>query len=586
MRSPILALLLVAAASCHAAAPPSSPFDAAEAAAEQRQFLEARDLYREAARSESDPERRAIALARVANIEWRVMRDLAAARATLANAAEPQTLIERSRAEGELAHDWTAAHAFAVRAVAAAKKRDDRRRAMLTEAATLVRPVRDARLERRCVSADSLAPAIATLRAVIERDGPLLGASRLLLDAAIVAGDRATMLQAWQWYYGSVPPGVPADRRGLGLALAKAKFFDEAALVLGDPCAAEPLTDAESRDAVFYAAALRRIRDVADEHYRRVALGENDDRGFGQALDREGEALWQRFGSGDYSREALMKALFARFGAIATFGKTGGVQDIHLGHAVIDTARTVTQYGRSANIRFVALDGMVSNGYSTWASDGAQGDGGWNNAQGIFQVRPMYADGPIGDWRVATDAEVRAERERELADETKRDEARDPLTAPRGTAMRLRLQADDALLAELKAKGLTGDALRSAFLDRVRDDVFNSSILAHEGRHAIDAKEGIKDAAQLEYDAKLSEVAFAPSPRRAVIGGILVNLDASSPHGKANRRIFEGVTAWMKGHAAGIAGLDASKPLLAQLDKLTDDQLRAAFRSLDPLAKE
>jgi hypothetical protein len=41
----------------------------------------------------------------------------------------------------------------------------------------------------------------------------------------------------------------------------------------------------------------------------------------------------------------------------------------------------------------------------------------------------------------------------------------------------------------------------------------------------------------------------------------------------------------MQTHAGEIAQLDPDAPLLPQLDKLTDDQLRAAFRSMDPLAK-
>jgi hypothetical protein len=42
-------------------------------------------------------------------------------------------------------------------------------------------------------------------------------------------------------------------------------------------------------------------------------------------------------------------------------------------------------------------------------------------------------------------------------------------------------------------------------------------------------------------------------------------------------------SAWMRAHA--VAGVDLTKPLMPQLDKLSDEQLRAAFRSLDPYAK-
>lgn len=40
----------------------------------------------------------------------------------------------------------------------------------------------------------------------------------------------------------------------------------------------------------------------------------------------------------------------------------------------------------------------------------------------------------------------------------------------------------------------------------------------------------------------------------------------------------------MRAHPSEIAGYDATKPALPPLDKLTDDQMRAIARSLDPYA--
>ena len=74
-------------------------------------------------------------------------------------------------------------------------------------------------------------------------------------------------------------------------------------------------------------------------------------------------------------------------------------------------------------------------------------------------------------------------------------------------------------------------------------------------------------------------------PRGAITNGILTPILATSPHGRANRRIYKGLVEWMAGHADAITGLDAKAPLLPQLDKLTDDQLKAAMRAMDPLAK-
>jgi hypothetical protein len=57
-------------------------------------------------------------------------------------------------------------------------------------------------------------------------------------------------------------------------------------------------------------------------------------------------------------------------------------------------------------------------------------------------------------------------------------------------------------------------------------------------------------------------------------------------HGEASLLIVQGLVAWMESHADEIEGLDPSRPLLPQLDLLSDEQLRVVARSLDPLAGE
>ena len=54
------------------------------------------------------------------------------------------------------------------------------------------------------------------------------------------------------------------------------------------------------------------------------------------------------------------------------------------------------------------------------------------------------------------------------------------------------------------------------------------------------------------------------------------------PHGMANERIMKGLADWMKMHQAEIKGLDPKRPFLPQFDLLTDEQMRDAFRSMDP----
>jgi hypothetical protein len=260
-----------------------------------------------------------------------------------------------------------------------------------------------------------------------------------------------------------------------------------------------------------------------------------------------------------------------------------------MGHRVVDEAREVTQYGHTAKVRFVALDSMVSNGFESWAWDGRAQHGGWASSDTIVQVRPAFADDAITAWRSITDPHERAESEREIARDTAGDDAKaaaNPAAFLPGLAGRLAEQGREGLAARLRASGLEGDALRIAYLAAYQHAVEESSIYAHEGRHAIDKTLGEKfSTADLEFRAKLSQVAFAPEPR-LTLGSIFdANIGDATPHGQANERVMKGLVAWMGDHAAEIAGLDRARPLLPQFDRLTDEQIRAAFASLDPMRK-
>jgi hypothetical protein len=591
MRRVLLPLLLLAIACKGSSA--LSPFD--EADSMTRKLGRARELYRKAAISDPDPKRRDRAHIRAARIDWHVFQDATSARTTLAKVQDAESALERARMEIHLTHDFKAARAAADRAMQVATKQADNVDAHLLHATATIEEARQARLAGRCPKdVDALRSAMVELRGVIDTIGPQVDPSRLLLNAALMSGDDATALQAWRWYYADVPSAVPASipaRPELGYALAKSKLFEEAELVLRDPCAPAE-ADAATRDLLTYATSLRRVRTLADEHHRAIARGTNDDDKMRKAIEKEAEALWNALSWNGarpkFSLEAAAKEFDRRFGAVVTLGDVDGAANVVVGHRVVDEKRQVEQYGHRAAIRFVQLDGMYAIGYLGWLTRGQTGTGGWNGDDDIVQIRPMYANGPIRRWRRITDSELRAKQEEEIADETRRDLERGKngrLEYFRGLDLRLQRQFADGLRDSLAATGLSGDALRDAFIKRAREIEFASSIWAHEGRHAIDKQVfKIDNDTELEYRAKLSEVAFAPAPR-AGLSAILSILGGSGAHAKANERVLKGVEKWMRANAGAIARIDQTRPLLPQLDLLTDDQLREAFRSLDPLAK-
>jgi hypothetical protein len=111
-------------------------------------------------------------------------------------------------------------------------------------------------------------------------------------------------------------------------------------------------------------------------------------------------------------------------------------------------------------------------------------------------------------------------------------------------------------------------------------------VISHEGRHVIDLRNGITLNTDLEFNAKLAETAFCRYPGIPLGSNVLHPGVGISGHGDANMLIVQGLVAWLDAHADEVNGLDPARPLLPQLDLLSDEQLRAAARSMDPLAGE
>lgn len=87
-------------------------------------------------------------------------------------------------------------------------------------------------------------------------------------------------------------------------------------------------------------------------------------------------------------------------------------------------------------------------------------------------------------------------------------------------------------------------------------------------------------------NAALSQVLFGPSPAACFAGILGPNIGArDNGSGEGNGRIMQGIVAWLEAHADEVKGLDRTRPLLPQFDLLRDQQIRAAFRSMDPLAQ-
>ena len=612
---------------------PSPELREAERASHDGRFKEARPLLQAIVASPSSrPEDRDASAQELARIAWRIDGKPDAARERLEKIAQGARrkvppLLLFSRMERTLGR-FASARMAARRALAGAATDAERRSATIALSSALVEEeARAARLGEGTAYDEEgrqrLTEALGLLSPLVRDEPGLLDPSKTALDAALLLDDGPAALAAWRSYYLAAgaadstllagprsvlserlpgwkgPAAGLADRVAIVEALAGSRFFTEAVILAKDPrVPREARVDRVPRvlDLAAYESFVRDVRGTTDLYYRDVARGTSDPDAWMKKLRRRATRLWKdlswpsgrpRFDERILERSADTE-LGRRFGTAGGAGTTGGTRDLHMGHRVVDEKRVVDQYGRRAEIRFMALDAMVSNGYETWMWDGAGAHGGWGGVGLVVQVRPAYAEGGPWRWQELTDPERRAKALAKMKEETERDReraSRDPYAYLPGLAERLRDQGLTRILDEENGRGLSDGALRSAFVAATDRAVIESSIYAHEGRHAIDSQfEDVKDPATREYRAKLSEIAFAPAPRLAFDGILTDGIGNPTPHGQANLKLMKGLVAWMDAHRPEIAGLDSGAPLLPQLDRLTDEQLRAAARSLDPMA--
>ena len=582
----------------------------------ERRVLEHAETLAGDAKDAADVQRR------LAVVDWKYHHRFDEARSRLLRAAESgaepaEAWIALARME-QSREDYAAAREAANRALETARKDSERRAAGLALALASVAEAAELRRSGEIGDTEALRGALGDLYDQVKREPGDLAPSYLLLRAAVLLDRGDAALVAWRSYY-RVAPGFPApnaiaaageelerilpgwqgagatssERIDLVKALAGTRFFAEAELVALDPRADESVREnSHVQPVVAYASGLRKVRELTEEFYRQTILGGGDPDEYEQQVKAQAAPVLMALGIDlePLPSDDELDAIFdEHFGAKIMLGRTAGYTDLHLGHRVIDETRTVKQYGHEAELRFVALDSIVSNGFQSWAWEGGQ-HGGWADSDTIWQVRPAYADSAREIWRRLHSEQEMAEFAERLERETALDDERarnDPHGYLPGLAMRLRLQGVRGVKARLEQQGLEGEDLRLAFLAEYERVEQESSIFAHEGRHAIDLRLGTKmrTGKKTEFYAKLSEAVFTSDPRLAIGSIFGATIGDPTPHGQANLQIMKGLVKWMKRHRREIRGLDSERPFLPQFDLLSDEQIREAFRSMDPLAK-
>lgn len=501
-----------------------------------------------AAAAAGKPEDRVTAELRLAWLDWRFFRRDSEsmkhfARAEVLNAARTTTYAARARFETARAR-YGDARGYARRALSAATNAREQNDARYAFAYATVEEAFETVSGPGPAAREALDMIAEAVRAEPGRFGP----SRVMYGLAMLTGDTTRAGEALRSYHWG---GKPEP------------LYPEAGLA-GKPA-----------EAVAYSRFCRRVQRIADEHYRRFAIGEitTPHTALREPVLAEARKFWPEL----ETEEDVVEHLENSFNAYLGFEDFG----LAFGHRVLDDDVAFEQYGHKGNAGFVVLDSMVSNGYVTWLTDGKAIIGGWAGPP-IVQVR---RDDALLAWMSLDDRERSDKLNSRIAAATPVDEEvarRRPVGYLEALSLRMYRRSGREILESLRSKGIAGSELRLQFMFEFQRR-HRGCVLAHEARHLIDRD--LVTGGNPELSAALSQVLFGPDPVTCLAGILGPNIGRrDNGTSEANMLILDAIGRWMDAHTSGIDGLDRKRPALAQFDLLTHEQIRAAFRSMDPLA--
>ncbi len=579
-------------------------------------------MYEKIATSAWNKGDRDLAEIRLATLEWRVLDDHEGARSRLERVAEKgelkvEALMMLAKMQISLADYGDARETAQHISEEAATPAQSRIGPVLLAQAVIEERVTSRMSKANLVVSANEAPeqeaelkkAQSSLQEFITAEPGNLEPAQLWLQASLLLNDGKSALEAWRAYYWLLPGEKPegdleepyetlqeilphwkgetapaSERERLVEALAASRFYLEAALVGLDPSSAQPVSS-NTAEIVAYARFLEEMKKDLDLYYAK-GLAE----GYSVAAQTEFREAVENLcsqvncpeGRGPQAKENYIRD---RFGALWEFGRTHYL-DVYMGHIILDQERTIEQYGKSANIRLLRVDHLVSHGIRSWVFDELFFVGGYALYDRYVEFRPFRVKLLMGLAQRVTDPDLKEDIANAVENERKQDEkaaAENPYAYLPGLNSRLVQRSLEAIWKDVVQPDKPEGEQKMHFLVEL-DAVWQEGPMeAHEGRHIIDAQRGNNSQVAAEFGAKLAETAFCRYPGIPLGANILYPYGIAG-HSEANSQVVEGYVSWMEANASQISGLDPDQPLLPQLDLLSDDQLREVARGLDPLA--
>ena len=465
------------------------------------------------------------------------------------------------------------------------------------------------------VNTNDVGKAFGFLNDYYQNEPENLRLTRLYLGIVLLLEEDAEIINAWRTYFripqnekaigllakaeGNIRKGLGSNSKDAAVSLVKglsdSRFFDYAVMMMFQHNL-NYKSMADLADIYNYYVFLNNAEGLINEYYRNKSLGTASDNKYYKdyyslCIDFWFTLNWENGKPLFFYEKGFEEELFKRFGSETFTGKGGDQIAFFVGHSVVNDNRTIEQYGRKTKITYISLDNVIGNIYPHWYF-GFFGVGGWAIENQVIQIRtvPLNNNSPLRAFNRLISEEGRKKWLVEIKEKSIKDDSiatSNPYAILEGLSERLKYQYYSQILDSLRQINNNDMELKINFLSYVNSLLLDAIVYNHEGRHLLDSYVDYPDNTEMftseerEFRAKLSELAFSKYPKLAFAEGIL--RQENPAHENANKRIIKGVVNWMEKNTKTIKNIDTSRPLLPQLDLLTEEQLVRAVRSFDPL---
>lgn len=333
-----------------------------------------------------------------------------------------------------------------------------------------------------------------------------------------------------------------------------------------------------------------RMKSLLDNYYReRCINGEVEELTFYERIKPAYEIIAPLFhrtecnsGATSIWIENLNKEIEKKFNVrIEAIKANGSMLGLHHGRIIDKSKINFTLWGEEANLTVVTLKNMASNGLDNWRYKKG-GVGGWSlNSSEI--VRVILDDSYDTMLQLASlyNADEVQELRKRFGVFKMEKRKREPLELYYSPEIQIHFVTKQANInaEEAKINSIPEDKYQGYIFAKIEKDYsIKTTIYAHESQHSIDSKNRVRNTwlGESEYRAKLSELAYGNMQFLTLSGcySSSIGVEVNNTHTKANTQLYKDIVQYIYENSSKFLQIDIKTNILAQLNKLSEDDIR------------